>query len=262
MSDAAKALEKLVAVVNRLIAPDGCPWDREQTPETLCDYVIEESHELVSAIRANDSEEARGELGDVAFMLVFIAKLYEKRGDFDLGDALESAAAKMIRRHPHVFDGLAVSGQDELLKNWERIKRGEKKDPGGVFDSLPPSLPPLLKAYRINAKASRHNFTWDSDQDQADSLAREWDELRQAAESGDKDRIEEEFGDYLFSLAEYGRRLGVKCNAALEKANLKFLRRFSAVEGLAKQRGLDTAKFALADWDALWDEVKAGEGKE
>ncbi|MFZ5425506.1 MAG: nucleoside triphosphate pyrophosphohydrolase [Thermodesulfobacteriota bacterium] len=260
MSDQASlSLAKLRQVVATLIGPGGCPWDRKQTPETLCDYVIEESFELVEAIRSGDPGNAREELGDVLFLLCFVAALYEAGGAFTLADSIDAIAAKMIRRHPHVFEGLAVENQEELLRNWERIKRQEKDNKEGIFDSLPKGLPPLLKAYRLNAKAARHHFTWENDKDQAEQMAGEWAELQEAVASGDQARVEAEYGDYLFSVVEYGRRLGVKANAALEGANAKFLSRFRKMEELARSRGLDTSAFGLKDWDELWDEVKRGE---
>lgn len=254
-----ESLAKLRQVVSSLLGPGGCPWDRKQTPDTLCDYVLEEAFELVEAIRAGDVPAAMEELGDVMFLLCFIATLYQEKGSFSLGESLDAITAKMIRRHPHVFEGLKVENQDQLLKNWERIKRAEKDNKEGIFESLPKGLPALLKAYRLNSKAARHQFTWESDLDQTAQLAAEWEELQEAKASGDPARVESEFGDYLFSLVEYGRRLGVKANAALEGANAKFLTRFYAMEELARIRGLDTTQFKLTDWDGLWDEVKAGE---
>lgn len=259
--NAEQSLARLLGVIERLLAPDGCPWDREQTPESLCDYVVEEAFELVEAIRDGDALEAREELGDVLFLLAFIAVLYEKRGAFDLSEALESNAAKMIRRHPHVFADASFENQKELLKNWERIKREEKKNgdgaPAGLFDSLPKGLPPLLRAYRIQAKAARFGFTWESDADMAAQLHSEWRELEQALASGDRAAQEEEFGDYLFCLVEFGRRKGFKANAALDAANRKFLARFARMEELARAQGLDLAGQELAVLNRFWDQAKA-----
>ena len=147
MNDAA-ALESLREVIRSLLGPGGCPWDQKQTPESLCDYVVEEAFELVEAIRAGKYDDTREEVGDVLFLLLFISELSERAGRFTLTESLEEGAAKMIRRHPHVFADVKVSCQEELLRNWERIKRGEKKDdegrPAGIFDSLPKGLPPLV----------------------------------------------------------------------------------------------------------------------
>ncbi|EPR37073.1 MazG family protein [Desulfovibrio sp. X2] len=258
-----EALSSLIQVIKSLLAPEGCPWDRKQTPETLCDYVIEESFELVEAIRAGSAEETREEVGDVLFLLLFISELSERAGRFSLADALEESAAKMIRRHPHVFADTKISCQEELLRNWERIKRGEHKDaegrPAGVFDSLPKGLPPLLRAYRMHSKAARTGFTWASDEDARGQLDAEWKELEEARAGGDAERIEAEFGDYLFTVVEWGRRLGVKANAALDKANNRFLARFQVMEELARERGRDLAELDLDAQNALWDEAKARE---
>ena len=260
--NAEQSLARLLGVIERLLAPDGCPWDREQTPESLCDYVVEEAFELVEAIRDGDALEAREELGDVLFLLAFIAVLYEKRGAFSLSEALENNAAKMIRRHPHVFADASFESHKELLKNWERIKREEKQEngggaPAGLFDSLPKGLPPLLRAYRIQAKAARFGFTWESDADMAAQLHSEWRELEQALASGDRAAQEEEFGDYLFCLVEFGRRKGFKANAALDAANRKFLARFARMEELARAQGLDLAGQELAVLNRFWDQAKA-----
>jgi nucleoside triphosphate diphosphatase len=255
------SLARMQEVIDALLAPDGCPWDQKQTPQTLCDYVIEEAHELVSAIRANDIAETAEELGDVLFLLLFITTLHAKKGDFTLAEAVETNAAKMIRRHPHVFGDTVVKDQEELLRNWERIKRGEKKaedgPPAGTFDSLPLGLPALLKAYRLHSKAARSGFTWESDQDARAQYDAEWREWEQACEGGDQERMEEEFGDALFTLVELGRRKGIKANAALDAANIKFLARYKRMEELARARGLDLPELPLADKNALWDEAKA-----
>ncbi|OEU70850.1 MAG: nucleoside triphosphate pyrophosphohydrolase [Desulfovibrio sp. S3730MH75] len=250
------SLEKLRTVISTLLGPDGCPWDKDQTPRSLCDYVIEESFELVEAIRADDSEEAMEELGDVMFLLLFIAELYEKKGSFKLADALDSSSAKMIRRHPHVFADTKVENQEELLKNWEKIKRSEKDASKKTFDSLPKGLPPLLKAYRINSKAARTGFTFESDEQCVQQLESEWKEWNSALKSGDTAKSEEEFGDYLFALVELGRRKGIKANSALDITNNKFLERFSKMEDIAKEQKKDVSEMELSELNELWNKVK------
>ncbi|WP_319761626.1 nucleoside triphosphate pyrophosphohydrolase [Maridesulfovibrio sp.] len=251
-----KSIEKLKNVIAALIAPDGCPWDKEQTPESLCDSVIEEAFELVEAIRADDRQEAMEELGDVMFLLLFIAKRYEEQGAFTFADAVDSSAAKMIRRHPHVFADSKVEDQEELLRNWEKIKRSEKKGDKKIFDSLPEGLPPMLKAYRINSKAARSGFTYESDEQCLGQLDSEWKEWQEALESGDKEAITEEFGDYLFTLIELGRRNGIKANSALAMTNHKFLERFAKMEDLAKEQGKDISDMSLIEQNELWEQVK------
>jgi ATP diphosphatase len=265
----AEALDKLSGVIDSLLGDNGCPWDKEQTPWTLTDYILEESFELVEAIRndapahstAETTNEVMEELGDVAFLLVFVAELYRRAGHFSLADSFDYSATKMIRRHPHVFEDLHLGSKDELLSNWERIKRNEKNGEGEapkrVFDSLPKGLPPMLKAYRVNSKAARTGFTWESDEDQKAHLDSEWQEWLEAEASGDKERMQEEFGDYLFSLIEYGRRHGLKANMALEDANVKFLNRFCAIEDAARDGGRDIADLGLDEMNALWERVKA-----
>lgn len=266
------SLARMQQVIDALLGPGGCPWDQKQTPETLCDYVIEEAHELVAAIRSGDTAETAEELGDVLFLLLFIATLHAKKGDFTLAEAVETNAAKMIGRHPHVFGDTVVKDQEELLRNWERIKRSEKKGkkgktgedgkPAGAFASLPKGLPALLKAYRLHAKSARLGFTWASDEDARAQFDAEWREWEQAKESGDQQRMEEEFGDALFCLVELGRRGGVKANAALDAANAKFLARYERMEELARQRGLDLPELPMEEKDKLWAEAKAQLGAE
>lgn len=252
----AEALARLQGVLDALLGPDGCPWDKTQTPQTLCDYIIEEAFELVDCIRSADVPGTAEELGDVMFLLLFVATLAEKQSDFTLAEVLETASAKMVRRHPHVFADLKIDNREELLRNWERIKRAEKEADKGLFASLPKGLPPLLKAYRIHSKAARSGFTWESDAAMRASLTAERAEFEAAVASGDPEAMAEEYGDYLFTLTEYGRRLGLKANACLDAANNKFLARYKAMERLAAAEGLDFDALDLAAKNVLWEEVK------
>jgi len=261
------ALKAARELIDTLIGPNGCEWDAEQTPESLCDYVIEECHELVEAIRAGKTAEVQEELGDVLFLLLFLAARYEERGGFTLADTLALNTAKMRRRHPHVFAGAEFSDREALLNAWEQIKKKEQaaKDDGtpkGIFNSLPRGLPPLIRAYRLHSKAARAGFTWESDEDVEQQVEAEWLEWVDAAQSGPPDRLEGELGDLLFTLVELGRRKGIKANAALALANEKFLRRFEAMEALASERGLDFGSLEFPEQDALWNEIKAKERAE
>ena len=256
-------LDKLQKVIDSLIAPDGCSWDREQTPASLCDYVLEEGHELVAAIRHGSEAEVCEEMGDVLFLLLFISTLYSQKGSFSIADAIEASAAKMIRRHPHVFANTVFDTREEQLSEWERIKRSEKQEegglPSGIFDSLPRSLPPMLKAYRIHSKAARADFTWDSDQDVEQQVEAEWLELLEAFAGDDKNAQEHELGDLLFTLVELGRRKGIKAGAALDFATERFLNRFSFMESSARGRGKDFTALSMEEKNALWDEAKVNE---
>ena len=255
----AAAMQKLFSVIDTLIGPDGCPWDKEQTPRSMCDYLAEETFELIEGIRTGDTKEAMEELGDVMFILQFIATMYEKEGAFTMTDSLKNNAAKMIRRHPHVFADMNFESKEALLDNWETTKKEENKGTNKkhVFDSLPKGLPPLLKSYRINSKAARNKFTWETDADVEVQLKDEWQEWQDAMTANDAEASEEEFGDYLFTLVELARRKGIKANSALDFANQKFLKRFGQMEELAEQRDLDFSELDLDAMNALWDEVKA-----
>lgn len=256
------ALERINAMLDALLGPEGCPWDREQTVESLCSYALEEMYELVDAVRNGGAAEQREELGDVIFILLFMAWLRERDGVFGLAEVLEENRAKMTGRHPHVFGGARVAGKDEIVAAWEEIKKAEKakKDSRpGVFGTLPPALPSLIKAYRIHSKSARNRFTWDTDEDAEMQVEAEWLEFMDAKESGDPEAMEHELGDLIFTIVELGRRHGLKADVALDKTNTRFLRRFAAMEALARERGLDFSALDQAAKDALWDEVKAAE---
>lgn len=257
-----QSLENLLQVISTLTGPDGCPWDREQTPETLADYLIEEAHELASAIRTDNPAEAAGELGDLAFLLLMVAHFYEKQGKFSLADCLDGAAAKMIRRHPHVFAQSSFDSLGAQLAAWEKIKKEEKLakgDKSGLFGSLPASLPPMIKAYRINSKAAREGFTWQEDEDVEQQVESEWLEWLDACAQENPELERHELGDLLFSLVELGRRKGIKANEALDLACMRFLQRYAIMEEEAAKQGRDLAAMSLDEKDELWNLAKTRE---
>lgn len=253
MNRQCESLEKLEKVIQKLTSSDGCPWDKTQTPLSLADYIIEESHELVAAIRSNDNRAVCEELGDVFFLLLFIGHLYQQ--DFSLADALELAAQKMIRRHPHVFGNEKFENLDEQLKAWEEIKKAEHEQQG-IFASLPASLPPLIKAYRIHSRAARAGFTWPDNEDVERQVEAEWLEWLDACEENNEDAEKHELGDMLFSLVELGRRHGIKASEALDFACSRFLRRFRYMEDAATSAGRDISAMNLAEQDELWLKAK------
>lgn len=256
------AIDSVREVVRRLTAEDGCPWDKTQTPESLTEYVIEESHELVSAIRSGTDEDVCEELGDVAFLLLFIAHLYEKKGSFTLRDVFEKNAAKMIHRHPHVFAGEHFANLDEQLKAWEKLKQEEHKaegKPTGVFDSLPRSLDPLARAYRIHSKAARTGFTWETREDVEQQVEEEWLEFLDAQAREDEKAIRHELGDLIFSIVELGRRNNLKANAELDAANERFLSRFRFMEKAARKEEKELSSMPLEEMDKLWAKAKEEE---
>ena len=254
-------------VIDQLIDPEkGCPWDKEQTALSMCEYLIEECHELVDAIRSNKPGHACDEMGDLLFVLLLMARRFELAGQFSFGDALKIGADKMVRRHPHVFSGESCDSMDDLMKNWAAIKKAEKEaeagEPKGTLSSVPSGLPPLTKAYRVHAKAASAGFTWDDDEDVERQVEAEWLELLDARASGTEVEKEHELGDMMFTLVELGRRMGVKAASAVDGAANRFRSRFEAMEALARERGLDFKDLSLDDKDDLWNEVKAAEPAE
>jgi len=265
IQDALKALSDLI---DSLLAPNGCAWDKEQTPASLTEYLMEETCELVDAIRFGSKNDFREELGDVLFLLVFIARLSTDAGGPNLAEALSAASEKMIRRHPHVFAGTKFDSLAEQFRAWDAIKREEKIEqlgdaaPKGLFASLPTNMPPLTKAYRLHSKAARIGFTWPEDQEVEQQVEAEWLEVLDTFTlSGDdaKARMAHELGDHMFTLVELARRKGIKAAEALDGANHRFLTRFEEMETLASARGLVFADLTLDEQDTLWNEVKAAE---
>ncbi len=253
-----EAISELDNVVNQLLDIEkGCPWDKEQTPHTLSEYHIEECFELVDAIRKNEPENVCDELGDLIFGLMLLAKKYSLQNDFDFADALLGASAKMRRRHPHVFTEQNNNPSiDELHKTWEIIKKSEKKVKQGALETIPNNLPALTRAYRIHAKAANAGFTWTDDEDVERQVEAEWLEFLDAKAAKDHDAIVHELGDIMFTLAELGRRCGVKSSYALDLTNNRFVERFEMMEKLANQRGLEFSNLSLDEKDELWEEVK------
>lgn len=250
--------DRLQRVISTLLGPDGCPWDREQSPQTLCDYLVEETYELISAIASGSISDIQEEMGDVFFLLFFMAHFY--RDEFSLDQVWKNSADKMINRHPHVFEDESIQTREELLRNWEKIKKKEKAGrKTSLLGSIPRNLPPVLMAYRANSKAARAGFTWDSDRDLEEKLQEEWSEFQKALELREQESAEMEFGDYLFTLVELGRRKKIKANTALSRANAKFLGRVEEMEKLAREMDQDLADMDAGQLNELWNRVKSGE---
>ena len=258
-----RSFEDLVAIMDRLRDPGGCPWDREQTYATLRGYLIEECYEVVDALDRADLPGLHEELGDLLFQIVFLARLGKEDRAFDANDVIEGIAAKMVRRHPHVFGEDTATSSAEVLVRWEEIKKSEKEDAGksdaqaSVLSGIPPALPPLVKAQRLGTKAARVGFDWRADADVLSKLDEETAELRVAVASGDREAVREELGDALFTLAMLARRLEVDADEALAAANAKFHDRFTRVEGELRRLGIPIADAGLELLDRLWNEVKA-----
>jgi MazG family protein len=256
------AFDELVAIMDRLRDPGGCPWDREQSYATLRGYLIEECYEVVDALDRNDRAGLREELGDLLFQIVFLSRLGQEEGAFTAADVIEGIAAKMIRRHPHVFGDDTAADSSEVLRRWEEIKSSEKAAagavlPASVLDGVPHALPALVKAQRLGTKAARVGFDWTDDDGVLAKLEEETAELRAAVAGGDRDAIREELGDTLFTLAMLARRLEVDADEALARANEKFRERFSRVEGEIRRRGVTLQEAGADLMNRLWDEAKS-----
>jgi nucleoside triphosphate diphosphatase len=264
-----QAYIRLVEIMQRLLAPDGCPWDREQNPLTLRRYVLEEACEVIDAIDSGDRAALREELGDLLLQVVFLGELMRKEGAFGPDDIVKAIADKLVRRHPHVFGDLEVSGAGEVLQNWERIKAAEKKD-RGLLDSVPRSLPALTRAQRIGEKVERVGFDWPDARGSRAKVTEEIGELDHAIASGDTARTESEMGDVLFALVNLARHLDVDAEAALRRTIDKFERRFAHVEARVKEShggwpggksasGSSDSTLPLEELDRYWEEAKRKE---
>lgn len=251
---------ELVAIMQRLLAPDGCPWDREQTLDSLKPYAIEEAFEVIEAIEKGDVPEHCEELGDLLFQIVFQAELRAREGRFGIEDVVAAIARKMVHRHPHVFGDLTVSGSAEVLKNWDTWKAIEHAKKGkvrGTLDGIPAALPALLQAQRVGEKAAGVGFDWPDVQGVRDKVTEELGELDEAMASGDRQAIEEELGDLLFTLTRLGSKLGVPPEDALRACIRRFRTRFASMEARAGESGRALKGMSLDEMDALWREAKA-----
>ncbi len=258
-------LTRLVLVMRRLLAPDGCPWDREQSLETLRKYVLEEACEVIDAIDSGDRESLREELGDLLLQVVFQAELMRQGGVFAIDDVVSAIVEKLVRRHPHVFGDLDAKNADEVLQNWEKIKAAEKKG-RGILGGVPRSLPALTRAQRIGEKVARVGFDWEDAKGSRAKVTEELGELDQAIVKGDKVAMEEELGDALFALVNLARHMDVDAEGALRRTIDKFTKRFGHVEKrVAEVHGgwgdptKKEAPLPLAVLDGYWEEAKAEE---
>ena len=250
-------LSSLWELIKALRGEDGCPWDKKQTPETLKKYLLEETYEVLSALSEGNLEELREEFGDLLFILLFIIYLFEERGDFTLRDVVYLNFQKMIRRHPHVFGDAVAKSAEEVLAQWQRIKKEEGKE-DSVLGNIPKILPALQRAFRIGERASRVGFDWEKAEDILVKLREETAELeREIKEGKDKEKLELEIGDLLFTVANLSRKLGINPEEALHKTLAKFERRFKEMERLIKERGLKIEDLTLEELDKFWEEVKA-----
>jgi len=265
---APKSFGAFVDLIARLRGPGGCPWDREQTHESLKAMTIEEAYEVLEAIDRADDEHLAGELGDLLLQVVFHAQIAAEAGRFTIRDVIERVAAKMVRRHPHVFGDARAETPGEVLRNWEAIKQAEQAARGGakgasMLDSVGSALPAVMEAFQMTTKVSRVGFDWPSVAAVLEKLDEEVGELREAAAPGAADprRAAEEVGDLLFAAVNVARLIGADPESALKAANRKFRRRFAFIEEGLARRGRAPSDATLEEMEALWAEAKAVEKK-
>src|SRR4030095_6905886 len=261
--------ERLVEIMRALRAPDGCPWDREQTHTSLRPYVLEETYEVLEAIESGQPAHLCEELGDFLFEAVFLARISEEAGDFTIGDAIDAISDKLVRRHPHVFEqksGAPALTSGQVIEKWETLKARERAAAGAAakakttLSGVPKTLPALLGAYEVSAGAAAVGFDWARPADVLDKIEEEVAEVRREVESGATghlSRAEEEMGDLLFAIANLSRKLGIEPEAALRRANEKFTRRFDAVEHAFTARGQSLQDATLPQMEEEWERVKA-----
>jgi len=247
-----KAFDRLLTIMDELRAQ--CPWDRKQTMESLRHLTIEETYELGDAILDNDLDEVRNELGDVLLHIVFYAKIGSETGNFDIADVCNGICEKLISRHPHIYGDVKVANEEEVKKNWENLKLKEGKK--SVLEGVPKSLPAVVKASRIQEKVAGVGFDWDTPEQVFEKLHEELGELQEEINSNNKDNIDAEFGDVLFSMVNYARFLGVNPENALERTNKKFIQRFQYLEEKAKEINKSLKEMTLAEMDFFWNEAK------
>ena len=231
-----------------------CPWDKKQTLQTLRHLTIEETYELGDAILDNDLQEVKKELGDLLLHLVFYAKIGSETGDFDIADVANGICDKLIHRHPHIYSDVVVADEEEVKQNWEKLKLKEGKK--SVLEGVPKGLPALVKASRIQDKAKGVGFDWEESSQVWEKVQEELAEFHDEVQAGDKDKMEAEFGDVLFSLINYARFIDINPEDALERTNKKFIKRFMYLESKAGELGKQLQDMTLAEMDVFWNEAK------
>jgi tetrapyrrole methylase family protein/MazG family protein len=256
------ALKRLLEIIQTLRSPDGCLWDKKQTKEDIAKYLLEETYELIDAIDSGSPAALKEEMGDLLFQVLFLARIAEEAGEFNLSDVMESVAEKMIRRHPHVFGNTKVKNIEEIKANWEDIKKyGENRDekPGGIFDRIPRSMPSLLRAQKVTENASKVGFDWEKTEEVLAKIEEELSEFKAALKTNNVNYIREEIGDLLFSLVNLCRFVDVNADDALKVSLEKFTDRFSYVQKKLTAQGKSLTEASLKEMDDLWNESKLKE---
>jgi XTP/dITP diphosphohydrolase len=246
------AFNRLLDIMDEL--REKCPWDKKQTLESLRHLTIEETYELADAILENDLQEVKKELGDVLLHIVFYAKIGSEKNAFDIGDVANSISDKLIHRHPHIYGDVVVENEEDVKRNWEQLKLKEGKS--SVLEGVPKNLPAVVKASRIQEKVAGVGFDWEKPEQVWEKVQEELSELNEEIKKDNKEDIEKEFGDVLFSMINYARFIGINPENALEKTNKKFINRFQYLEKQAKKKGKELSDMSLSEMDVYWEKSK------
>jgi tetrapyrrole methylase family protein/MazG family protein len=253
--------KELLNIMEKLRGEKGCPWDKEQTRESLKPYIVEEAYELLEAIEENDPEKIKEELGDLLFQIVFQSQIARENNEFEMPDIIDKIAKKMVSRHPHVFGNTTCSTSDEVVAQWEVQKKREGKLRESILEGVPETLPSLLRAHRLQKRAAGVGFDWEKADDVLKKLDEELKEFKEALGTKNKDMIEDELGDIFFMLVNISRFIGVNPEDAHRKTISKFIHRFRYIEMKAAEHGRKLSDMTLDEMDKLWDEAKGREGK-
>ncbi|MBU0679364.1 MAG: nucleoside triphosphate pyrophosphohydrolase [Verrucomicrobia bacterium] len=261
MAESGKQIDRLLAIMSRLRGEGGCPWDREQTLESLKQYLVEETYEVIDAIDSGDRSTLEEELGDLLLQIVFQSQICSEDGSFTFDDVAGNISDKLVRRHPHVFGDVQVADSDEVVRNWDAIKKDEKKERKSATDGVPRAMPALQRAHQIQKRAAKVGFDWDETRQVIDKIEEEIAEVKEAITSGREDRIREEMGDLLFAAVNLSRFLGHNAEEILDRTIEKFVTRFKTVEDKAHAEGKQVTDFSLAELDVFWEDAKRNETK-
>jgi len=260
INDNSKLFSILVNIMKKLRSKDGCMWDREQSHDSIKRNLIEETYEAVECIESSNLEGLKEELGDLMLQIVFHSQMASESGEFNINDVMKNIIEKLIRRHPHVFENKILNNCDEILENWEDIKKAERKKSlkkkDSIFADIPKILPSLHYAYEIQNRASRLGFDWDEIKEVFKKIKEEINEINEELKRGKKDAVANEIGDTLFSIVNFSRHLDIDCEQCLKNTSKKFIQRFDFMEKYAKENNLDFKKMSLEEKDKLWEIAK------
>ena len=260
INDSSKLFSILVNIMKKLRSKDGCMWDREQSHNSIKRNLIEETYEAVECIESSDLEGLKEELGDLMLQIIFHSQMASESGEFNINDVMKNIIEKLIRRHPHVFENKILNNCDEILENWEDIKKAERKKSlkkkDSIFVDIPKILPSLHYAYEIQNRASRLGFDWDEIKEVFKKIKEEINEINEELKRGKKDAVANEIGDTLFSIVNFSRHLDIDCEQCLKNTSKKFIQRFDFMEKYAKENNLDFKKISLEEKDKLWEIAK------